>query len=476
MSRNLLFKALIVMALVGMTLTACAAPEPETIIETVIVEKEGETIIETVEVVKEVEERSCRNVEVTPIPDPEEPITLVVWSDPLVADSIESDPEGVGRLGLAMKNLFEAEHPGVTVEFVNAGWDTGLRENLTNALLAGNAPDVIVGEGFFKNFAQLGALMPIDISGMEDNMVLGTLQGSTYKGEVFGLSGYTSVFSFERNCAVVEAAGLDCDNPPTTWDELLADAKAITEAGGGEYYGVSIQGPGNAALGAAFRNYVYLLQAGATMAKPSESGMDIPAFNDPKAVPVYEFLRELNKYTPPGLTFEADEGKVYTQLFAGVSGYQMAGGWHVNWAVDSGCADCRYSEPPLPEGGQPASVIVANVLYGALTTSKHQDLAIEFVKMTQRDEIQELVFDTVGRLPSTRSALTTIRPDVDPATQAFIDVLLNSSNLSAMPQWEKNPQKIWQVYTDFLTKVYTTDTPIQELLDELQTGAEAAMQ
>ena len=39
----------------GVMLSACATPTPETIIETVVVEIEGETIIETVEVVKTVE-------------------------------------------------------------------------------------------------------------------------------------------------------------------------------------------------------------------------------------------------------------------------------------------------------------------------------------------------------------------------------------------------------------------------------------
>jgi len=282
------------------------------------------------------------------------------------------------------------------------------------------------------------------------------------------------VFGFERNCAVIKQAGLDCTNAPKTWDELLAQAKTITEKGAGKSYGMTIQGPGTYALGAAFRNYVYLLQSGADMAKPGAGGLDVPAFNDPKAVKVYEFLRELNKYTPPGLTFESDEGKLYSQLFAGVSAYQMAGGWHVSWAKENKCTDCRYSAPPLPAGGKPASVIVANVIYGALKTSKNPKLATDFVKFTQRDEIQGLAFAASGRLPTTRSALKALKPTVDPATQAFIDTLLNSSNLNAMPQWEKNPQKIWQAYTDFLSKLYTTTTSVPALLEELQKNAEIA--
>jgi ABC-type glycerol-3-phosphate transport system substrate-binding protein len=154
----------------------------------------------------------------------------------------------------------------------------------------------------------------------------------------------------------------------------------------------------------------------------------------------------------------------------------MAGGWHVNWAVENGCTDCRYSDPPLPEGGSPASVIVANVLYGALKSSEHPDLAVEFVKSTQRKEIQSLAFESTFRFPTTRDALAELRPNVDPASQAYIDVLLNSSNLKAMPQWEKNPQMIWQAYTDFLSKLFTTDTDVKVLLDELQAAAEAAMQ
>ena len=402
------------------------------------------------------------------------PRKLTVWAEGGVVDTMVSDPSGKGRYGLTLKQLFEKEHPGVTVELMNMGWDEQLRQNLTNAMLAGNAPDVIVGEGFFKNYASLGALLPIDISKMKSNMVLGTVQGSTYNNKVYGLAGFTSVFGFERNCAVIKQAGLNCDKAPQTWDDLLAQAKTITEKGAGKVFGATIQGPGTYALGAAFRNYVYLLQSGADMSKPGAGGLDVPAFNDPKAVKAYEFLRELNKYTPPGLSFESDEGKLYSQLFAGVSAYQMAGGWHVSWAKENKCADCRYSAPPLPAGGKPASVIVANVIYGALKTSKNPTLATDFVKFTQRDEVQSLVFASTGRLPTTRSALKALKPKVDSATQAFVDTLLNSSNLNAMPQWEKNPQKIWQAYTDFLSKLYTTTTPVPALLEELQKNAETA--
>ena len=308
------------------------------------------------------------------------------------------------------------------------------------------------------------------------NAIPGTYQGAELNGKVYGLASFTSVFGFERNCDVVKAAGLDCDNPPKTWDELLAQAEVINRAGNGEYYGYSLQGPAGFAMGAAFRIKVYLLQAGADMAKPDpETGLDYPYFNDPKAVPVYEFLRKLEKQSVPGLAFEPDEGKVYSQLFLGKSAYQMAGGWHVQWAKDTGCTDCRYSAIPLPPGGQPATVVVANVIYGVLKTSKHPEAAMKWIEYTQRDDVQAQVFIANGRIPTTRTALEALRPSADPATQAYIDLLLTGQNIQAMPQWVKNPQKVWQVYNDFLTKLFTTDTPVQALMDEAQMAAEEAV-
>ncbi|MFB0537504.1 MAG: extracellular solute-binding protein [Anaerolineae bacterium] len=459
-------------------LAACGPPPtPEVIKETVVVETE-KIVKETVEVpVKEtVVVKETVEVPVAPEPGPEEPVTLVVWADGAAIGQMETDPEGRGAYAVYLKEKFEEEHPGVTVSLEDHGWDAALRQSLVNALLAGVAPDVIVGEGFFKNYAALDAMIPIDISGMEDNLIPGTYMGAYYNDEVYGLSGYTAVFGLERNCAVVEAAGLDCDSPPTTWDELLEQAEAITEAGDGEYYGYTMQGPGEYALGAAFRISVLLKQVGSGLSVPGPTGADYPNFNDAKAVQVYQFLRDIYPYTPPGLAFEPDEGVVYSQLHAGKSAYQIAGAWHVLWAIENGCEDCRYSDVPVAAGGSPASMVVANVIYGAIAASEHPDLAVEFVKFTQRDDVQALVHQATQRLPATRSGATALRPDADPAVQDFLDVLLTSEKLDAMPQWEKNETLIWDAYTEFLTKILTTDEDIQTLMDEAQAAAEAALE
>lgn len=400
-----------------------------------------------------------------------EPIELVIWAEFFTQSTMNTDPEGAGQYGMYLKDQFEKENPGVTVTLEFHGWDETLRQNLFNALLAGTAPDIVVGENFFQQYAELGALYPLDdvIADIKDDLIPGTYKAAEYDGRIYGLSALTGVFAFERNCQVIETAGLDCDQPPETWDELLSDARHITEQGDGQFYGYTLQGPVQTSVGGAFRIAVFLAQAGAPIC---QDNCTKPYFNNPDAVPVMEFLRELNKTTPPGLTFNEHEGQVYEQLFLGLSAYQIAGSWHPRWAKDTGCEDCRYSAVPMPDEGKQASVVVGNVIYAVLKQSEHPEIAAEWVKFLARDDVQALVYPSLGRLPSTRPALTALYPNVDTDTQSFIEQLLNNSELEILPQWRQEPQKLWRIYNEMLTQILTTERPVKEIMDEAQAAAE----
>ena len=85
-------------------------------------------------------------------------IELVVWAEGGTVNTIESDPEGQGKYGKYIIEKFEEENPGVKVKLEYHGWDEELRQNLVTALLANNAPDIVVGENFFQQYAELGTL------------------------------------------------------------------------------------------------------------------------------------------------------------------------------------------------------------------------------------------------------------------------------------------------------------------------------
>lgn len=386
--------------------------------------------------------------------------TFIVWG-----------PSGL-ELDEYIIETFQARHPELDIVVTDQGWDEALRQNLQNAILMGRPPDVVIGENYFRVFAAQGDLLPLDdiLEKYADDIIPATYAGAVYEGSVYAIPMFTGVFAFERNCLVIEAAGLDCDNPPQYWDELLAEAATIRDVGAGEYFGYTLQGPGGTAVGSAFRIAVYQAQLDALPC--ADEACTIPRFDDPAAIPVYEMLRELVTYAPPGLIDNTNEGEVYVTLFRGLSAYQIAGSWHVGWAKDAGCTTCRYSAIPVPRDGRPANLLVGNVLYAAPSKSPHPELAKEWLELLISAEVQERVFTQLGRLPVRRSVLSTIQATVDPATATFIDELLYNEDLTILPQWEKNPRETWAIYNNLLTAVLKTDRPIPEIMEEAQAALE----
>lgn len=387
--------------------------------------------------------------------------TFVIWG-----------PSGL-ELDAYITLTFQERHPEINIVITDQGWDESLRQNLQNAILMGSPPDVVIGENYFRAFAAEGKLLPLDdiLAKYEDDIIPATYEGATYDGVVYAIPMFTGVFAFERNCLVIEAAGLDCDNPPQYWDELLTEAAAIRDAGAGDYFGYTLQGPGGTAVGSAFRIAVYQSQLDALPC--ANEACTIPDFNNPDVIPVYEMLRQITAYTPPGLIDNTNETQVYEALFRGISAFQIAGSWHVGWAESAGCDTCRYSSIPIPREGHSANLLVGNVLYAAPSGGRHPELAKEWLEILITTGAQERVFTELGRLPVRRSVLSSIQESVDPATATFIDELLYNENLTVLPQWEDHPKETWAIYNELLTAILKTDRPIPEIMAEAQAAIEA---
>ncbi|NLF78733.1 MAG: hypothetical protein GX573_23825 [Chloroflexi bacterium] len=91
------------------------------------------------------------------------------------------------------------------------------------------------------------------------------------------------------------------------------------------------------------------------------------------------------------------------------------------------------------------------------------------------DDVQDLVYPALERLPSTRSALERLRAGAEPEMQTFIDELLGIPNLGILPQWRADPARIRQIYNGLLLAVLTTDRPIEANLANAQAKAGKVM-
>ncbi len=220
-----------------LVLVGCAAPTPETItetvIETVIVEKEGETVIETVEVE--------RVVEVTPVPEePEDmgPVTITIF----VGFGTGTQANQIAE-HQAMQELYNSTHDDIQIEFLTVEWDQHTTK-YTTMLAADQPPDIAlpIGMGgvaeFYKGWMDLTPMIE------RDNYDLTRFVGATgemhnYPGQ--GLIGlplcvYPSAIFY--NMDVFDAAGVDyppkefgapyADGDPWTYDKMREIAQLLS--------------------------------------------------------------------------------------------------------------------------------------------------------------------------------------------------------------------------------------------------------
>ncbi len=419
-------------------------------------------------------------------------VTLVIWGEPGTVTCInENNTQELGCVyALTLNQLWSEMYPDITLQWEDHSWDAALRQNLVTAQLGGTAPDITVGESFMPELTRNGSFLPLDISeDVLNNLVPGTVAAVTHDGQVHGVAAFTAVFALEVNADVVRAAGLDPDTLDlSTWSQVEEVAAAITEAGGGEFYGFSILGPTPQPAGALFRAAPYVYQTGGDFC---DEGCVNPTFNDPASLPVYEWFRTMYQYTPPGLAFNGDEGFVFSQLFSGQTAMQTAGAWHPAWAKSSGCEDCRYLPLPIPdEGGQRANVVVGNAIYAALASTDHPEEAMLFLEFLANDAVQPNTFWGNGRMPATLSALegilavaegdTSAVPEYfegDPVATAapfvfYIDELFNGE-VRTLPAWANEGPALDALWNDMFAEVLTSDRPVQEILDDYQAQAEA---
>jgi multiple sugar transport system substrate-binding protein len=123
---------------------------------------------------------------------------------------------------------FEQEHPGVTVKRTAVAFANLITKVLQDAS-AGDMPSIVLLDN--PNVAQVAATGQLrafnDLPGFTTSGYYpGAIKECTYQGKQYCYPIGTNSVGLFYNKAMLKAAGLQ---PPTTWDELAADAKKLTK-------------------------------------------------------------------------------------------------------------------------------------------------------------------------------------------------------------------------------------------------------
>lgn len=140
---------------------------------------------------------------------------------------------------------FEKSSDGITVKTTDTAWGQTLQQ-ATNAILAGNAPDVIQAPAVWvPQLQEIGGLMP-----MEDVFPDGGIENFpanesvTFDDKVRAAVWLPGPVLMVYNRKLMEEAGLDPDNPPKTFPEFTDAIKkicALPDRDGGKTYGIALR-------------------------------------------------------------------------------------------------------------------------------------------------------------------------------------------------------------------------------------------
>jgi raffinose/stachyose/melibiose transport system substrate-binding protein len=128
---------------------------------------------------------------------------------------------------------YSAANPNVTIEPLQQDVCCVISQ-FTTAAAAGEPPNIafLFNGLYHMENVWLGYLDPLDE--MIDPQILadsGATALSVYDGKQYRIGWYAVPMIWEYNKDVFDKAGLDADNPPTTWDDWMAACEAIKTSG-----------------------------------------------------------------------------------------------------------------------------------------------------------------------------------------------------------------------------------------------------
>ena len=212
------------------------------------------------------------------------------------------------------KNLltdFQSKNPNIKVDTVGYPFNN-YKDQLMVASSSGNAPDVMQANS--QMVAALnGAGIAAPLSSLISKDVVSDysaaeIQGCTFNGKLVSIPWVTFPLALYYNKDLFKQAGLNPDNPPKTWSEMMTDATAIAnlkkDASGNQLYGLAVEDAKQSHAGATFYTVIYSF-GGQLMDKKGNV-----TFNSSETKAALQWLKDgvTSKIIPSGLEIKDIRG------------------------------------------------------------------------------------------------------------------------------------------------------------------------
>ncbi|MCD7059851.1 sugar ABC transporter substrate-binding protein [Pelagibacterium sp. HS1C4-1] len=381
--------------------------------------------------------------------------TITIWS---------LDDENQPALNLAQE--FSDMDNGITVEYREIQFDDVVSESM-RAFATGQAPDIIaVDNPEHALFASRGAFLDITDMVAEsdvidpDNYFPGPLASVTWDGKLYGLPKATNTIALYYNKDMFEAAGLDPEDPPATWDELVEAARTLTDPDNNVY--------GLAFSAKASEEGTFQFLPWAQMAGGGYDNLNAPGVVE--ALEIWETILDERLASPDSLTRgQWDSTGTFN---SGNAAMAISGPWEINRMLEEAQFDWGVTLLPVPEEGAERSSAMGDFNWAIFSTTEHPEEAFQAIEYFASQD--DRLFPEFGQLPA-RSDIEipeTGEPLKDAALEVFLEQLQYAKPRGPHPEW---PQ-ISRAIQDAIQATLTGQMTAQAALDQAQATVDGVLE
>ncbi len=308
-----------------------------------------------------------------------------------------SDTSGLFK---ALVDEWNEKNPDVQVELSYGGNNRTMQDKLLTSIVAKSAPDIALMDQFWvPELANSGALLNLDgrlTEQEEADFLAPARSAASYAGSLWTMPLGMSNQALFYNKDLFKAAGLNPNDPPSTWEELfqagLKLSKDTNNDGKVDQFGLVM--PVSVNTGGVYYFVTFLWQAGAELYSKDYSSA---AFNSPAAIKAVQYLQKLIAYQVMPLANIPDaflNGRAAMTLAStsSLGYYKSVAGF------DMGIAH-------MPAGEKKVTGVGGNSL-GIFKSSKdREDAAFSFVKWMTGAEVSTRWAVSTGYTPTRKTAI-----------------------------------------------------------------------
>ena len=375
------------------------------------------------------------------------------------------------------------QQSGVKVDLQVIGWPN-LLNKILGATTSGQGPDVLnIGNTWAASLQATGAFMPFDakaltaIGGQDKFLPTAFASGGAAGKPVTSVPLYGLVYGLYYNKKMFADAGL---KPPTTWQELQASAKKLTNPAK-KQYGMVIEG-GSYTESVHFAWIFGRQNGGQPFDAAGKATFTTPGMI--AGVKQYVDLVGKDKVVNPSNVQYKNGPEAPGDFAKGKAAMLMSQNNADNTLQADGMKSSEYgvvaipTPSPLPAGGKDIASFVAGINLSIFKNTKNQDAALKFVKFMTSPEEQAILDKPFTALPVVKDGTVNFTDNKDEAA-AFASVLATKAEpLPLVPEESAFETNVGNAVNGLLAQAATgkdvttaeITKAMQEAQDKMATG------